>query len=637
MSISHHIRRTLRPGLWMLLAFALAWPVATANAAANAASDAPFATVITVDTSADLTPGSLTTTCTYDQGALFNPAADGCTLRRALLEAAARPQTDRPIAIQFSLLPGDANADLEVAGTWTLPINGTLPKLKTPTILDPNGAVTIDGATQPGGRTTGPKIIIDTNDNSLEVESKNNTFRNLSIKGGGVLFLKEDGNLVENLWMGLTDDGQSIHFRTPGNERRMAGGGVTIRGSDDNIVRDNIFAGTFVAAVNIDGGSNNLVEDNRIGMRADGTVPPIPALIQCLRSFDYDDQNWYGGWGIATTGSNNQILNNRIAGLHIMQSANDTPPIAIDLFGTGHTVTGNIIGVDLADAKAGVCGQGIKITSSLTQVLDNTIVRSRAGFEDDETSALFGTGAGINRVTVRGNIVIEGPGNVYEFGPGVPSGLREFSPAKITNVAGTTVSGTAGDGSPCPGCIIDFYSDNDDEIGEALTYLGTATANGAGDFTFNLAQPLPADSGIRTSSTTPSSGIIPGFGAGTTTRVSKLFLPMQNVTISGPTTGEIGTDYPFTITVSPSVATAPFDYELTITGASAPLRSTGDSRAAIVATLSWSQPGLKTIEVSVTNDLGTVTTSTQITLTDPSVPGIPAPGKPQLYLPLVQK
>ena len=49
-------------------------------------------TTIVVDTSADLNPGSNTQTCTYSSGALFVPAADGCTLRRALREAAGPPK-----------------------------------------------------------------------------------------------------------------------------------------------------------------------------------------------------------------------------------------------------------------------------------------------------------------------------------------------------------------------------------------------------------------------------------------------------------------------------------------------------------------------------------------------------------------
>ena len=61
-----------------------------------------------------------------------------------------RPQSDRPIAIRFNLANGDPNQDLEVSGTWTLPVAQALPVLKTDTIVNKNGQVTIDG--DPAGR-----------------------------------------------------------------------------------------------------------------------------------------------------------------------------------------------------------------------------------------------------------------------------------------------------------------------------------------------------------------------------------------------------------------------------------------------------------------------------------------------------
>jgi hypothetical protein len=250
-------------------------------AAAQATPAQPAAITITVDTSTDLTPTSLSQTCTN--------AADGkCTLRRALRQVAATPLVDRPIAIRFNLASDDPNKDLEVAGTWTLPIDAALPDLI-------GGQVTIDGATQPGGRTDGPPIILNTKDNSLTVNSEDNILRNLSIKGGGVIFLKGDRNTVEKIWMGLTDNGQAIHFRTPGNEQRMAGGGIFITGNS-NIIQDNVIAGAFAKAVDISSGfQNNTIQRNLIGTRADGTVPAVSALSQCARSFGYDPDNWYGG------------------------------------------------------------------------------------------------------------------------------------------------------------------------------------------------------------------------------------------------------------------------------------------------------------------------------------------------------
>ena len=587
-----------------------------ATVAAQSEPAAPAApTVITVDTSTD-PDNSQSKTCTYTSG-VFVAAGDGCTLRRALVEASARPQGDRPIAINFGLASNDPNANLEVAGTWTLIVNNTLPALKTESILNINGQVTIDGATQPGGRSNGPKIIINTNDFSLEVESENNIIRNLAFKGGGAIFLKEDGNTVSDIWMGLSDDGQEIFFRTPGDPFRMAGGGINIS-ANNNIVEDNTISGAFARAVNIDGGDNNAIINNQIGTRADGTVPDVPAASQCVGDLGFDPDSWYGGWGIALSGSNNEVLNNRIAGLHILRSANDTPPMAIEIFGTGHEIANNIIGVDSGGKEVGVCGQGIKVSGSSTQIMDNQIVGSRAGFEDDaqtaimasDTSPLFG------EITVRRNIVKDGPGNVYAFGPGIDIDLRTFNPAKITNINGTSVTGTAGDGSPCPNCLIDLYLDDNDSIGETLSHLGNTTADANGDFNFTLAQALAAGTGIRTSSTAQSSGVIPGFGAGTTTKTSKLFLAMQGVSINGPVTGEIGNAYQFTITVSPAGATTPLDYTIAATDAADQVVNNSQSTV-LVGTYTWTQPGVKTITVTVENDLGSVTGTFQIAISDP--------------------
>ncbi len=637
----HHALLLLLIATVISLVFNLSLPLDSVLLAATPSTPtAPFATTITVDTSEDLESGSLTKTCTYNQGALFVAAGDGCTLRRALLEASARPQADRPIAIQFNLANNDPNANLEVIGTWTLPVDNALPKLKTDTILDINGQVTIDGSTQPGGRTDGPKIIIATNDFSLEVESEGNIIRNLAFKGGGVIFLKENNNTVTDIWMGLSDDGESIVFRTPAQPQRLAGGGIQVA-SDNNVVQDNTIAGAFTSGINVDGGSNNLIQNNQIGTRADGTVPTVPASAQCLRSFSLDPQNWYGGWGIALTGSNNQILNNRIAGLHILQSANDTPPMAIEIFGTGHEVRENIIGRDSAGSDVGVCGQGIKVSGSNTQIIDNLIIKSRAGFEDDEETAILASDSSptFGQITVRGNLVEDGPGNVYRFGPGISAVLRTFNPAKITNINGINLTGTAGDASPCPNCLIDIYRDDSDAIGETLAHLGSTTADADGNFSFILDDPLPPTMGIRTSSTTQAAGIIGSFGAGTTSKVSKLFLPLGAVTVTGPITGDIDNSYAFTITVTPPSTTTPLSYTVTATDAD-PLTLNNSNSTVVVATYKWNQPGMKEIKVTVNNDLGTVTSSHPITITGTIPdPENPDPENPEsgLYLPLIER
>lgn len=588
------------------------------SASAQVQPSQPAAVTITVDTSTDPNPTSLSQTCAN--------AADGkCTLRRALRQVAATPLADRPIEIRFNLASDDPNKDLEVAGTWTLSIDGALPDLL-------GGQVTIDGSTQPGGRTTGPAIVLNTKDNSLTIASEDNIIRNLSIKGGGVIFVKGDRNTLEKIWMGLTDDGQAIHFRTPGDEKRMAGGGIFITGSN-NLVQDNVIAGAFAKAVDIGAGfQNNIIQRNLIGTRADGTVPPVAANSQCARSFGYDPDNWYGGWGIALSGSNNKVLQNRIAGLHILQSANDTPPMAMEIFGANHEISGNIIGVDSAGNKVGVCGQGIKVSGNGSKILDNHIVASRIGFEDIVPTAILAsdTSPTFGRITVRGNLIENGPGNVYAFGPGIPKVLQDFAPARITNMQGATVSGSSGFGSPCPGCLIDLYRDDDDVVGETLAHLGSATADSNGNFTLVMTQTLPAGAGLRTSSTTQAANIISGFGAGTTTKFSKLYLPMNTLTVTGPLTGSVGISYTFAITVTPLGATTPFSY--TVKASDVATQTLISTSPVLRASYTWVAPGVKTINVTVRNELGTLTAAHSIMLREEV-----APAPKGVYLPLVQR
>jgi hypothetical protein len=205
------------------------------HAAPNATT--AYTTVVTVTTTSDTSGDAQTTTCYYD-GSIYSSASP-CSFRRALIEAKALPAANRPVLIAFELAPDDPNYGLVVSGTWTMMIDAALPALTTESLLErDNGLTTIDGETQPGGRTDGPKIIFldsddsDITDYSLEVESGNNTIRNISWRGGGMIFLKEVSNrggynTVENVWIGLSDDGQEIAFRDPSNPNRLGtGGGV---------------------------------------------------------------------------------------------------------------------------------------------------------------------------------------------------------------------------------------------------------------------------------------------------------------------------------------------------------------------------------------------------------------------------
>ncbi len=107
----------------------------------------------------------------------------------------------------------------------------------------------------------------------------------------------------------------------------MAFGGIRFS-SDGNVIRNSVLTGAFGRAVDVDGGDNNIIEDNWIGTRADGTVPMVDPEIRCVVVVDpedpfqfyYDENDWYGGWGISLSGSNNIIRNNYVVGMNNVRS-----------------------------------------------------------------------------------------------------------------------------------------------------------------------------------------------------------------------------------------------------------------------------------------------------------------------------
>jgi hypothetical protein len=607
----------------------------------------PFTTVITIDTTADLEADRSNYTCGFQigSGALARPAPDGkCTLRRALIEASARPQSDRPIAIQFNIPLTDSGYSPVVAGTWVISVTEALPPLKTDTILNRNGQVTIDGSTQPGGRSDGPPIIIDTSDYSLILESSRNVIRHLAFNRGGAILVQSVAptTTIEHIWMGLSDDGQSIDFRTPGQYNRMAFGAIRLA-SDGNVVRNSVLSGAFARAVDIDGGDHNLIENNWIGSRADGTVPTVDPAIRCKVvienpddpfAFYYDPNDWYGGWGIAVSGSGNIIRNNRLVGMNNVRSGNDTPAMALEVFGNNQQIISNTIGIDANGYELGVCGQAIKVSGYDIDVLDNTIAgASRFNPDDPNTAAILisDTSPLFDRITVMRNIVRDGilpsTRDYYEFGPGLPEALRLFRSARITEMNGVTVRGgngidILGNTHPCPNCLIDLYLDDDDAQNEALAWLGQTQADLNGNFVFTLTQPLSVTQGLHTISTSTADDVIVDYRAGLSAEASKLFLPMQRVVITGPVQAPVGSDVTFAVTVDSPYATAPFTYTYAATDVLSATRTTQSS--GVLLTYRWPLSGSKTIDVLVENELGVVSSSHTVLVGDVTVTPTPS-------------
>lgn len=102
-------------------------------------------------------------------------------------------------------------------------------------------------------------------------------------------------------------------------------------------------------------------------------------------------------------------------------------------------------------------------------------------------------------------------------------------------------------------------------------------------------------------------------------------LPLSGVTIQGPITGSVQTDYTFTAVVTPISATQPITYVWQTAG-QPPVTHTGGITD--TAVFSWSASGAQVLTITASNSVSSATASTTVTILGPQY---------LIYLPLVIK
>ncbi len=465
-----------------------------------------------------------------------------CTLRRAIVESRGLAPAQLPALIEFDIPATPAEGYNSSLGVWEIQIYNTTDLLAFRRL---KGQVTIDGSTQPGGRMDGPKIILigpGTGQKTGLLVGDVAGDDEIVIRGLGMqnfnphIMINHDRNIVEDCWFGLSSDGTTL---SSGSDTQPEGGsGVAmLESADDNIIRNNTFAGFNGVAAAIRG-KRNAFTGNWVGMRADGTVP-IP------HQFDKHPctgATWTGGTGITVSGDNhriggpNEADGNRFAGLYLRIFDESEQPFAIESSGTDddNLIQNNIIGLDASGQTVGICGRGIKLSGGPkgTEVISNTIV------EPGLSAILMNDSVIVDRLngnTLRGNVIRRDsdwpeeqgdnkfPEAAIAYGAGVPEPLRTFTPARITQINGTSVSGTSGAGSPCPYCMVELFLDDRDTVVEALQSLAVVTADAHGNWAATLPAPLGDDQALRTMSTVPDDWTIAGLDAGTTSNLSLLY------------------------------------------------------------------------------------------------------------------
>jgi hypothetical protein len=521
----------------MLFVFAstlLLVPFASVSALTHTQSNHP-------NTLHDITPAAetITVTSTDDPNTALNETCvtdSPCTLRRAFVQA--RNSSNKPVTIEFNLPTTDAGYD-STNQVWVFEFSGIGSELR-----DPQGQTIVDGTTQssrPGARasTAGPSVFIRGTPTSNQFDQivfsgDSNELRGVGLQYASVQF-NGSNNVIEDNWLGLTLDGTAIQFPLDDPERNnrafISTAETPLADDGNNLIQNNTLAGSRTGAIELRS-DNSTVTGNQVGTRADGTLPDVPANVQCSPTAQIPS-NWFGGDGINVSGSDNMVTDNVIMGLLFASNdPNSTQAPAIEVSLSDNTVQDNLIGMQRDGTKRWICGLGIRLTDEGHNVLNNQIYGARG----EGAIAIFGTAAtlGSGGITLQGNIVEESSPAIF-FGPTVPGRYANFNPAQITSISGTSVSGTNGpDGiippsttfpSTCNGCTIEVYADDADSNVETLELLGSTTSSSTdGTWSLTLSRELASGEGLRTISTTSEFDQIQNLVAGTSTGVSELYI-----------------------------------------------------------------------------------------------------------------
>lgn len=281
-----------------------------------------------------------------------NDAGAG-SLREAIAAANAAPGA---ATIVFNVPPGDPGF---VDEDGALPAGDPDPDVfmivlasALPGLANPAG-IAIDGGSQTsfGGNTNpfGPEIAIDGNGvvSGLSLTGSSHQLLGLNLRafaGDGIL-IQGDANVLRGNYIGTDSTGTMA----------MGNGedGVEIRGAADNVIggtgpgEGNVVSGNGTDGIRIRdaGGTNNVVQGNRLGTNAAGTAA-LPN----------------GGDGIEVSGPANSI-GGTDPGAGNLCSGNDSAGIRLFGGATGSVLQGNYVGTDATGTMAVGNGTGVDLTA----------------------------------------------------------------------------------------------------------------------------------------------------------------------------------------------------------------------------------------------------------------------------------
>jgi len=386
---------------------------------------------------------------------ICDSGAGACTLREAIQEANSTIPTD---VITFEAGSGDP---VTLTPATPLPaFAGAVIDGRTENAFSGSPVVTLDGHNATSGSGSG-----------LSASGSPSSIRGLVIGSylGDAVLVQSGNNVIQGNYLGLESDGVTAMGNTRG-VYVVGVSGTTIGGTTPaarNVVSGNAM-GIFIDGLTLNA-SNNRVMGNYIGTDAAGTAAVAntgDGIFLAGAAPGHAAGNVIGEStaGSLPSGARNVISGNAGDGIQIFGSA-----------ASGNTIAGNSIGVNAAGSGAlPNSAIGVNITSGASS---NTIGGAPAG---QANTIAYNAGAGVTVSsatatgnTIRGNSIHDNGGQGIDNTSG-GNGEPGHAPPVIT--ATGSASGTA-----CASCTVDVYSDSADE---GRVYQGSATADGAGNWSF---------------------------------------------------------------------------------------------------------------------------------------------------------
>jgi hypothetical protein len=266
----------------------------------------------------------------------------------------------------------------------------------------------------------------------------------------------------------------------------------------------NVIGGNSVAGIAIftdEGTASATIEGNYVGTDATG----LQALGNGVGISQQEGQATIGG---STSGTGNVISGNVGDGIAISGDA---------LISSTATVQGNLVGTDATGIGAlGNGGQGVDVGDyvSATTLAGNVIAdNAHAGVLVTYTPPPSSGTDAMPHVLITHNTMVANSGLGIDLAPenavncaSTPPGANDYLPCPvIASVTASAVRGTA-----CAGCTVEVYlaSSAADDVGhgEAVLYLGSATADSTGQW--SLSPPsgkIPCGAYVTATATAPAS------------------------------------------------------------------------------------------------------------------------------------